>query len=52
MLDLFLILINVFLFSVRVAKTMRNLKLVMMGAGGVGKTSMTTQFVRETFDER
>ena len=31
---------------------MRNLKIVMMGAGGVGKTSMTTQFVKEVFDER
>ncbi|XP_078489222.1 ras-related protein Rap-1b [Ciona intestinalis] len=30
---------------------MRHFKIVLMGAGGVGKTSMTTQFVTEHFDE-
>ncbi|CAK8673628.1 ras-related protein Rap-1b-like [Clavelina lepadiformis] len=30
---------------------MRHFKIVLMGAGGVGKTSMATQFVEQTFDE-
>uniref|UniRef100_H2ZEY9 Small monomeric GTPase n=1 Tax=Ciona savignyi TaxID=51511 RepID=H2ZEY9_CIOSA len=30
---------------------MRHFKIILMGAGGVGKTSMTTQFVTEKFEE-
>ena len=30
---------------------MRSFKVVLMGAGGVGKTSLATQFVQESFAE-
>nr|CAB3265430.1 ras-related protein Rap-1b [Phallusia mammillata] len=30
---------------------MRHFKVVLLGAGGVGKTSMTTQFVQDKFEE-